>query len=70
MADYARIFFFGSDSHMSGMLGMYISSVAGFSLSKKFHRRVKKPKADLGPSFFRKKANKLHLLTLSGLLIT
>ena len=37
---------------------------------EKFHRRVKKPKADLGPPFFTKKANKLHLLTLSGLLIT
>ena len=38
---------------------MYISSVAGFSLSKKFHRGVKKPKADLGPSFFRKKGKQI-----------
>ena len=60
MTDDASVNFFGSDSYMSGRLGMYISSVAGFSLSEKFHRRVKKPKKlTLDLFFFRKKGKQI-----------
>ena len=60
MRDDASVNFFRSDSYMSGRLGMYISSVAGFSLSEKFHRRVKKPKKlTLDLFFFRKKGKQI-----------